>query len=170
VFKVGDKVLYPMHGAGVISEVEQHEVLGQLKDYYILLMPIGNIKIMIPVGSINELGIRYIIPKEEMDNVLQSFSEREFIENTNWSKRYRENIIKLKNGSIYDAVDIYKVLAKRDSEKGLSTGEKKMFTNTRQIIFSELILACNMKLSEVEELINDAISNYIKEENEKVGG
>jgi len=158
MFKVGDKVLYPMHGAGVISEVEQHEVLGELKDYYVLEMPIGNITIMIPVGALNELGIRYIIPKEEVDGVIKSFSTRNFEENVNWNKRYRENIAKLKSSSIYDVVDVYKVLAKRDFEKGLSTGERKMFSNARQILFSEIILSTQMSFDDVKDIIDKAVS------------
>ena len=161
MFNVGDKVMYPMHGAGIISEVEQHEVLGKLKDYYILQMPIGNIIIMMPVGSINELGIRKLISKEEIKDVLESFVSREFIENANWNKRYRENIEKLKSASIYDVADVYKVLAKRDNDKGLSTGERKMFANARQILFSELILSGDMKIEEVEILVKKALEPYI---------
>lgn len=170
MFNVGDRVMYPMHGAGVISEVEQHEVLGELRDYYVLQMPIGNVIIMIPVGALNELGIRYVIPKDEIRNVIMSFSSRSFEENTNWNKRYRENILKLKSGSIYDVADVYKVLARRDYEKGLSTGERKMFASARQILFSELILSGDIALAEVERIIEEAVSAYIENTNLKVGG
>lgn len=163
MFGIGDKILYPVQGAGVISEVEQCEVLGVLKDYYNLLMPIGNITIRIPVGVLNQLGIRAIISKEEIPAVLAYFSDRNFEENYNWNKRYRENVEKLKTGSIYDAVDVYKVLAKREQEKGLSTGERKMFANTRQILFSELMLAGDFDLETVEGMVKDAVASYLNE-------
>ena len=162
MFGIGDKVLYPVQGAGVISEVEQCEVLGVMKDYYNLLMPIGNITIRIPGGMLNQLGIRAIISKEEIQDVMAYFSNRDFEENYNWNKRYRENIEKLKTGSIYDAVDVYKVLAKREKEKGLSTGERKMFANTRQVLFSELMLAGELDLATVEAMVKKAIALYLK--------
>ena len=170
MFEVGDKVMYPMQGAGIISEVEQYEVLGEMKDYYILQMPIGNIKIMLPVAAINDLGIRCIISSEEVPHVIKSFSERTVTENTNWSKRYRENIDKLKSGCIYETVDVYKALARRDREKGLSSGEKKIFNNARQIIFSELILACELEITEIEIMVEEALICYIDDINLKVGG
>ena len=161
MFNIGDKVLYPVQGAGIISEVEQCEVLGVLKDYYNLLMPIGNITIRIPVGMLNQLGIRFIIAKEEISAVMTYFSDRKFEENYNWNKRYRENVEKLKTGSIYDAVDVYKVLAKREREKGLSTGERKMFANARQILFSELMLAGDYDLPTVEAMVKEAVAPYL---------
>ena len=163
MFGIGDKILYPVQGAGIISEVEQCEVLGVLKDYYNLLMPIGNITIRIPVGMLNQLGIRSVIAKEEIVDVLAYFSDRKFEENYNWNKRYRENVEKLKTGSIYDAIDVYKVLAKREREKGLSTGERKMFANARQILFSELMLAGDYDLPTVETIVKEAISPYLNE-------
>ncbi len=161
MFGIGDKILYPVQGAGIISEVEQCEVLGVLRDYYNLQMPIGNITIRIPVGVLNQLGIRPIISKEEIADVLAYFTDRKFEENYNWNKRYRENVEKLKTGSIYDAVDVYKVLAKREKDKGLSTGERKMFANTRQILFSELMLAGDFDVTTVEEMVKTAISPYL---------
>ena len=162
MFNIGDKILYPVQGAGIISEVEQCEVLGVMKDYYNLLMPIGNITIRIPVGMLNQLGIRAIISKEEIKDVMAYFSNRDFEENYNWNKWYRENIEKLKTGSIYDAVDVYKVLAKREKEKGLSTGERKMFANTRQVLFSELMLAGDLDASTVETMVKRAVASYLE--------
>ncbi len=170
MFNIGDKVMYPMHGAGIISEIEQQEVLGEIRDYYLFKMPIGSVKIMMPVESINELGIRPVISESEISKVIESFLTSGFKENTNWNKRYRENIVKLKSGSVYDAADVYKVLAKREHEKGLSTGERKMLANARQILFSELILAGNLTLSEVEEMVNKAIEAYIGKSELKLGG
>lgn len=161
MFGIGDKILYPVQGAGVINEVVQCEVLGVLRDYYNLQMPIGNITIRIPVDVLNKLGIRPIIPKEEIADVMAYFTDRKFEENYNWNKRYRENVEKLKTGSIYDTVDVYKVLAKREHDKGLSTGERKMFANTRQVLFSELMLAGDLDVKTVEEMVKEAISPYL---------
>lgn len=163
MFKIGDKIVYPMHGAGVIEEIEEHEILGEQRKYYVLKMPIGNMKIMIPTNSIEELGVRYVIDSSEIKNVIKELSVGHIEQNANWNKRYRENMNRIKSGNIYEVADVYKILAERDLEKGLSTGERKMFTNARQILFSELIIAGNYTLEEVEELVKAAICGRISE-------
>ena len=170
MFNIGDRVLYPMHGAGVIEEVEEHEVLGEAKSYFVLKMPIGSIKIMIPVSGIENLGVRYVMEADELNNVLNALRIEHKEENANWNKRYRENMVRIKSGNIYEVADVYKSLICRDKGKGLSTGERKMLANARQILFSEIMLSCGLEIEQVDQLISEAISDYLKEYNLKIGG
>lgn len=161
MFKIGDKIVYPMHGAGIIETVEEHEVLGEERSYFVIKMPIGNMKIMMPTDSTEDLGIRPVISKSEVHNVIEELSSGDLQQNKNWNKRYRENLTRIKSGDIYEIANVYKNLAKRDIDKGLSTGERKMFSNARQILFSELIIAGSYTVEEVEAAVNKAISKNI---------
>ena len=102
MFFIGDRIVYPMHGAGIIEEIEEKEILGEHRKYYVLRVPCGEMKIMIPVESSQEIGIRAIISVEEMRRVIAFLSEDSTEMNSNWNRRYRENMEKLKTGDIYD--------------------------------------------------------------------
>lgn len=159
MFNVGDKIVYPMHGAGIIESIEEKEILGQKQKYYIMKMPVGDIKVMIPTNNARDIGIRGIIDKEKATQVLGTLEDGLSFMNTNWNKRYRENMEKIKSGNIFEVADVVKNLAHRDKEKGLSTGERKMLNNARQILISELVLANEMEQSEVEQVINDKLNS-----------
>jgi len=162
MFNVGDKIVYPMHGAGVIESIEEKEILGQRQKYYIMKMPVGDIKVMIPTINAKDIGIREVIDRDEADQVLGSLENGFSFMNTNWNKRYRENMEKIKSGNIFEVADVVKNLAHRDKEKGLSTGERKMLNNARQILISELVLANEMPQNEVEQVINDKLNSIIE--------
>ncbi|MFW6264575.1 MAG: CarD family transcriptional regulator [Bacillota bacterium] len=153
MFDVGDKVVYPNHGAGTIVGVETKEILGEEKKYYIMKLPIGEMKVMIPVEKVEKIGIRNVISEEEADDVLSMLKGDKSKMSQNWNRRYRANMEKLKTGDIYEVAEVVRNLTIRDHEKGLSTGEKKMLNNSRQILISELVLSKGMKEEEVEDLI-----------------
>jgi len=159
---VGDKIVYPMHGAGIIESIEEKEILGQKQKYYIMKMPVGDIKVMIPTTNASDIGIREVIDKEKATQVLGSLDNGHGFMNTNWNKRYRENMEKIKSGNIFEVADVVKNLAHRDKEKGLSTGERKMLNNARQILISELVLANEMPQLEVEQVINDKLNSIVE--------
>jgi len=161
MFNVGDKIVYPMHGAGIIESIEEKEILGQKQKYYIMKMPVGDIKVMIPTTNARDIGIREVIGKEKATEVLVSLDNGYGFMNTNWNKRYRENMEKIKSGNIFEVADVVKNLAHRDKEKGLSTGERKMLNNARQILISELVLANEMPQTEVEQVINDKLNSIV---------
>lgn len=125
MFKVGDKVVYPNHGAGTIVGIETKNILGEEKKYYIMKLPIGDMKVMIPVEKVEEIGVRNIIDEEEADNVLKLLKGDKSKMSQNWNRRYRANMEKLKTGDIYEVGEVVRNLTIRDHEKGLSTGEKK---------------------------------------------
>ncbi len=155
MFSVGDKVVYPMHGAGIIEAIEEREVLGKRKTYYIMRLPLGDMKVMIPTDSVDEVGLRVIINHEEVKKVLDVLRDSRTKMSSNWNRRYRANMQKIKSGDIYEVAEVVRNLQLRDMEKGLSTGERKMLSNAKQILISELVLADDMDEEEAKELIDD---------------
>ncbi|MDA8212880.1 MAG: CarD family transcriptional regulator [Clostridia bacterium] len=141
MFSVGDKVVYPMHGAGVIEAIEEKEVLGEKRKYYIMRLPIGNMKVMVPITSGSNLGLREVIDAREVDRVITILQDRSDVVTTNWSLRYRQHLEKIKSGNIFEVAEVVRNLSLREKEKGLSTGERKMLDTARQILLSELSLA-----------------------------
>ena len=157
MYNVGDKVVYPMHGAGVIDAIEEKEILGEKQSYYILKMP-GEVKVMVPILTAEEHGIRNIIDKAEAEKVINILEQDETEMEKNWNKRYRDNMDKMKSGNIYEIADVVRNLSFKQKEKGLSTGEKKMLHNAKQILVSELVLVEHSTQDEVEELVDNQIN------------
>lgn len=157
-YNIGDKIVYPMHGAGVIEAIEDREIMGTKQTYYIMRMPIGDMRVMIPIKNAEEIGIRDVIDKEEADRVLASFKACATESNSNWNKRYRENVARIKSGNIYEVVHVVKNLMFREKLHGLSTGDRKMLNGAKQILVSELVIAKSIKQSEVENIINEIVN------------
>ena len=157
MFNVGDKIVYPMHGAGTIDAIEEKNILGEKQNYYIIKMP-GEVKVMVPTDKAEEVGVRNIIGKEEAAKVMSVLGENETEMSQNWNKRYRDNMDKMKSGDIYEAADVVRNLSFKQKEKGLSTGEKKMLNNAKQILVSELVLAEHASQEEVEKLVDNKIN------------
>jgi CarD family transcriptional regulator len=155
MFNVGDKIVYPMHGAGVIESIEEREILGHKQNYYVMKMPVGDMKVMIPTLNVAGIGIREIIESREVDKVFEILQDQNVNVTNNWNKRYRENMSKIKSGNIYEVADVVRILMIREREKGLSTGERKMLNSARQILISELVLAGDTDQIEIEMVIND---------------
>ena len=157
MYNVGDKVVYPMHGAGVIDSIEEKEILGEKQSYYILKMP-GEVKVMVTISTAEQHGIRNVIDKNEAERVINVLEQDETEMEKNWNKRYRDNMDKMKSGDIYEIADVVRNLSFKQKEKGLSTGEKKMLHNAKQILVSELVLAEHATQDEVEELVDNKIN------------
>ncbi|QEK11138.1 CarD family transcriptional regulator [Crassaminicella thermophila] len=157
MFNIGDKVVYPMHGAGIIESIEEKEILGTKRKYYIMRMPLGDMKVMIPLDNVNDVGLRQIISMTEVDQVVAVLNDDISKMPKNWNRRYRANMDKIKSGDIYEVAMVVRNLTLRDREKGLSTGERKMLANAKQILISEIVLAKGMKEKDVEDLIDTAI-------------
>lgn len=157
MFNIGEKIVYPMHGAGVIESVEEKEILGERRKYYIMRMPIGDMKVMIPLDQMDDIGIRKVIDSEEVKNVLDLLSSDTTSMHKNWNRRYRANMDMIKSGDIYELADVVRNLTLMDKEKGLSTGERKMLSNARQILISEVVLVAELSEEEACELIEKTI-------------
>lgn len=160
MYKLGDKVVYPMHGAGVIEAVEEREVLGQKKDYYVLKMPIGEMKLMIPVDGVAKIGLRNIIDSSHIEEILDILRDTAVVNDSNWNKRYRDNMVKMKTGDIYEVAQVVRDLTFRDREKGLSTGEKKMLVSAKRMIVSEIVLSTNGDGEKIQEYIEGIINEH----------
>ncbi|MBO2522015.1 MAG: CarD family transcriptional regulator [Clostridia bacterium] len=146
-----------MHGAGIIEAIEEKEVLGERQKYYVMKLPIGDMKVMIPTDSVAELGLRQVIDEESVEKVYEILRGEQTAMSQNWNRRYRANMEKIKSGDIFEVAEVVRNLAIRDREKGLSTGERKMLDNARQILISELVLAQDTTEEQVESTLNELL-------------
>lgn len=158
MFKIGDKIVYPMHGAGIIESIEEKEILGEMRRYYVLRMPIGDMKVMIPIMNVQDIGLRKVIDEEGVLRVLSILQEKDSPMNTNWNRRYRNNMEKIKSGNVFELAEVVRNLSTRDKDKGLSTGEKKMLDNARQILISELVLVKDSKEDKIRNLLEEYLA------------
>lgn len=153
MFNVGDKVVYPMHGAGVIESIEEKEVLGEIRKYYVMRLPLGDMRVMVPMTSVEQVGLRQVIDEQGVEKVFSILRKKEVTMNSNWNKRYRSNLEKIRSGNVFELAEVVRNLILRDQEKGLSTGERRMLENARQILVSEIVLAREMEEEKVESML-----------------
>lgn len=159
MFSIGDKIVYPMHGAGTVESIEEKEMFGESAEYYIIKMPIGDMKLMVPTDSAEEIGVREVSAASvapEVLAVLEKPRTQETNEN-NWSKRYRNNVDKIKSGDILEVADVVRDLSHRHMERGLSTAEKKMLSSAKEILISELSLAQGLDHTVVDKEVEDRV-------------
>lgn len=157
MFNIGDKIVYPLHGAGVIESIEEKEILGNKNKYYIMKMPLGGMSVMIPLDNIEALGIRTVIGRASTNKVLEILAQSPTEMNKLWTKRYRENEKKIKNGNIFDIAEIVRNLIILDRAKKLSAGEKKILAYAKNILLSELMLVLELKSQEAENLLEGTV-------------
>ena len=156
-FDVGDKVVYPHHGAATIERREKKEVFGETREYLVLKLAYGDLTLMVPCDNTDEVGLREVINDEEVEEVFAVLRKKEARMPTNWSRRYKNHVEKLKSGDIYQVAEVVRNLSIRDKDKGLSAGEKRMLTRARQILVSELTFAIGVSEEEAEKKLNDAL-------------
>lgn len=154
MFKVGDRIAHPMHGAGVIEAIEEKKVNGTVREYYVLRIPVGNMLVMIPVDSCESIGVRPILELCEAEAIMEQIPNIESDMMQNWNRRYRENMLRIKSGDLLEVARVIKGLVERDNEKGLSTGERKMLRSAKQILISEIVLSFGSSYEEVESRID----------------
>ena len=162
MYAIGDKIVYPLHGAGIIEAIEERMIMGKKQKYYIMRISSCNMTVMIPMSNCEEIGIRDVIDKEEAKRVLENFKNEPLHLDDNWNRRQRENLIKIKSGDIYQVVSVLKDLLYRDMVKGLSTSERKILNNARQIIVSELVLSEIATKEDIEAIMEDVISSLVE--------
>lgn len=154
MFQIGDMVCYPMHGVGVVEAIEEQSVLGETARYYVLRFVIGRMTAMVPVDSADTVGLRPLVDVEACDRVVDYLRNDEVaVESDNWNQRYRDNLEKLRAGDIFDIAHVVKCLIHRDQEKGLSTGERKMFLTARQVLLAELAAASGKEEADFLSLV-----------------
>ena len=154
MFNVGDKIVYPLHGAGVIEDIEEIEVDGSKQKYYVLFIPIGNLRIKISSKKTVAHGLREVHIKEDIEDIITSIKGILISIQEDWNKRYKENNEKLKTGLLKEAVEVYRNLRHRESGRGLSAVEKKQMQTTKNIIVSEIMLSTGMDKEQGETLLD----------------
>ena len=159
MYQVGDKVVHPMHGAGIIDSIVQRKVNGVVKDYYLLNLFDGNMMVMIPTDNTNEIGVRPVVSGQEASKLLQAMENIQVDMTQNWNRRYRENMSRIKSGNLLEVARVVKGLTSRDHDRGLSTGERKMLHTARQILISELMLAQSLPYEAVEERVDRVLAH-----------
>jgi CarD family transcriptional regulator len=150
-FEVGDSVVYPHHGAGKVMRKEKKETLGESREYLTIKILHNDMTVMVPTENAALAGLRRVIDEETVKKVLAVLQDECSEMPKNWNRRFKHNRDKIKTGDIYELAEVVRNLAIRESQKGLSTGEKQMFTRAKKILASELMYALEMNEEEVEE-------------------
>lgn len=158
MFSIGEYIAHPMHGAGIIDSVVKKKIDGADREYYVLRLPVGDMRVMVPVLGCESIGVRPIISAAEAQCVLDAFSDIDVNMTQNWNKRYRENMVKIKSGNPMEVAEVVKGLMARDNERGLSTGERRMLHSAKQILISEIVIALNMNFDEVEIQLSNCMN------------
>ena len=159
MFQIGDKVVHPMHGAGVIDSIVQRRVSGQVQEYYQLKLSVGNMVVMVPTDNTGEIGMRPVVSGAKAKQLMSEMEGIEVDMTSNWNRRYRENLVRLKSGDLLEVARVVKGLRRRESQRGLSNGERKMLHTAKQILISELVLAQSLPYKTVEENIDMVLSH-----------
>ena len=147
MFQVGDKIVHPMHGAGIVESIVQKKVNGVMRDYYVLKLPVRAMVVMIPTDNSEEIGVRPIVDREQADQVLAAIPGIEVDMTQNWNRR-----------NLLEVARVVKGLMLRELERGLSTGERKMLHSAKEILISEIVLSQSCTYEDVEARINTALN------------
>ncbi len=143
-FDVGDRVVYPHHGAAVIQKREKRKIDGETLEYLVLQMAHGELTLSVPVDKADDVGMRPPIGSEEVEDLFELLGKKDIREPANWSRRFKNHQEKLKSGDVYQVAEVVRNLALRDQSKGLSAGEKSMFVKARSVLVSELSFALDV--------------------------
>jgi CarD family transcriptional regulator len=157
-FRVGDKVVYPHHGAAVIEGTQRRMIEGETREYWVLRLSYGDLTLMVPTDGADEVGLRGVVPKNELEQVYKVLqSKKQAPAPSNWSRRFKSHVEKLRSGDIYQVAEVVRNLSNRDKDKGLSAGEKRMLTKARQILVSELTFAAGVKEEKAEAMLDEIL-------------
>ena len=157
MFSIGDLIVHPMHGAGVIDDIVREKIAGVWQEYYVFKMPVGGLVLKIPTANAQVIGVRGIISHDEVCALLEAIPGIPVESTANWNKRYQENMLRLKSGDLYEVARVIKSLMHRENQRGLSTGERKMLHNAKQIMLSEIVLVESCEYGEIEAQLDHAM-------------
>jgi len=162
LYKVGDKVVYPHHGAGTVVKREKREVLGEKREYLTIKILHNDMTVNVPADNAERVGLRKVIDEEAVKKVVKYLTSGGTEMPKNWNRRFKHNRDKMKTGDIYELAEVVRNLALRDGEKGLSTGEKQMYVKAKKILASELMYAKNMTEDEALEWLEETLTEGAK--------
>ena len=166
MFKVGDKVVYPHHGAGTVVKKEQREVLGEKREYLTIKILHNDMTVQVPCENAEQVGLRRVIDEVMVEKVLKALQGSGTVMPKNWNRRFKHNRDKMKTGDIFELAEVVRNLSLRDHEKGLSTGEKQMFVKAKKILASELMYAKAMDEDEAGVWLDDVLSTVAARQEE----
>ncbi len=155
MFQVRDRVVHPMHGAGVIEEIVDERINGQRAQYYVFRMSVGGLVLKIPIENCESIGIRPLSSTEHIEEIIAEIPALDADMNVNWNHRYRENMDRIKSGDLLEVSRVIKGLMWRDRQRGLSNGERKMLHSAKQILISEIVLVTGAEYTDVEQKIDE---------------
>ncbi|HXG77210.1 MAG TPA: CarD family transcriptional regulator [Gaiellaceae bacterium] len=158
LFEIGDKVVYPHHGAGTVVRKEKREVLGQVREYLTIQILHNDMTVNVPCENAERVGLRQVIDQRTVAMVVRTLSGGSTEMPKNWNRRFKHNRDKMKTGNIFELAEVVRNLAVRNNEKGLSTGEKQMFVKAKKILASELMYAKDMTEEEAAAWLDDVLS------------
>ena len=158
MYQVGDKVVYPHHGAGTVVKKEAREVLGTKREYLTIKILHNDMTVQVPCENAEAVGLRRVIGEKEVGVVLKALTAGSTEMPKNWNRRFKHNRDKMKTGDILELAEVVRNLALRDHEKGLSTGEKQMFVKAKKILASELMYAKDMDEDECAEWLEEVLA------------
>ena len=156
MFAVGDKIVYPMHGAGVVQAIEQHELAGENVDYLVMMILLSDMHVMVPLKNVERVGLRHIIDKEQIpgiEEVLRHPVEVN-LRGVTWNRRFNMYLDKMKSGNVLEVAEVIHVLQSQENEKKLSTGERRLLATARQILVSEMMLVCDESQEDAEKWLD----------------
>jgi CarD family transcriptional regulator len=162
LYDVGDKVVYPHHGAGVIIAKETREVLSQKREYLTIQILYNDMTVMVPTENADKAGLRKVIAEETVEEVLGVLRDDGTVMPKNWNRRFKHNRDKIKTGDIFELAEVVRNLSIRDMDKGLSTGEKQMFSRAKKILASELMYARDMEEQEATDFLEEVLEEVGK--------
>lgn len=157
MYLVGDKVVHPMHGAGVIEGITEERISGRKASYYVFRMPVGGLVLKIPTDNCGTIGVRTLSSVDEIEQVLAQIPEMDADMTANWNHRYRENMQRIKSGDLLEVARVIKGLMWRDAQRGLSNGERKMLHTAKQILISEIVLVHDGVYQDMERRLNETM-------------
>jgi CarD family transcriptional regulator len=160
LYQIGDNIVYPMHGAGVIEAIEEKEIQGQKHRYFVIKMPSSNMQVMIPIDKVLKSGIRSVADLHTLKTVLVMFDQGEVDRSLSWKQRYQMNMEKMRSGKIRDGAEVIRDLTRINKEKTLNSSEKQMLDSAKKIFISELGLIKRMNENQSFELLNDTIERF----------
>ena len=158
MFLIGDRVVHPMHGAGIIENIIEERLAGKLGRYYVFRMPVGGLVLKIPTDNCGSIGVRALSTAAQIEEIFHKIPSLPVEINSNWNRRYRENMLRLKSGDLLEVARVVKGLTLRDAKRSLSTGERKMLHSARQILISELVLSKSLSYETVEAQLDTALA------------
>ncbi len=158
-FSVGDTVVYPHHGAALIESIEQRVIKGEKREYLVLRVAQGDLTVRVPADNVDLVGVRDVVNQEGLDRVFSVLRQPYTEEPTNWSRRYKANLEKLASGDVIKVAEVVRDLWRREKDRGLSAGEKRMLAKARQILVSELALAEQTNEDKAESLLDEVLAS-----------